>query len=249
MDYDISADKISGRMGTSALSSDAGSYCCCGWLILGKMNVIQISNASKWPGTTATRIIKKILLEVTKSVPKQKIFRKRLYLHCLLTGLGIREPEKNNTTPRGLKRRELRDLNEHQNSIIYNPLRKHVSPTALVACLHFRASAGWLTSYLHLPKAKPTLNCSATLMRPMLSWGHFHHHSGLLLVCLCRRGQPGAGKGREKQRALGQQHLRPWHRVIGFRGGEKDVDHWPHQSPERLPSVRCFPKHRCGSQE
>lgn len=61
--------------------------------MLGRMNVVQISNASsRWSGTTDARVIKKILLEIIKTVPKPKIFRKRLFLHCLLTGLGILVP-------------------------------------------------------------------------------------------------------------------------------------------------------------
>lgn len=78
-----------------------------------------------------------MLSATTNTVPKQKLFRKRRFLRCLLTGIG--EPENNNKTPRGLEQRELKDLPEHQNSIIYNLLRKRSGST--LACPHFRDSA------------------------------------------------------------------------------------------------------------
>lgn len=141
MDYEVSADEISsGRMGTQAPSSDAGTYHCDQCLMLGKMNMFQISGpSSRLSGAAVTTIIKKMLLATTNTVPKQKLFRKSRFIH-LLTGIGIREPEKNKTS-RGLKQRKLKDLPEHQNSIIYKPLRKPVSLAALMACLHIRDRA------------------------------------------------------------------------------------------------------------
>jgi len=126
------------RMGIQAPSPDAGTYHCSRCLMLGKMNVVQVSApSSRSPATTIT---KKMLLATTNAVPRHKLFRKSRFLQCLLTGIGTRGPENNNKTLRGLKQRNLKDLPEHQNSVIYNPLRKCVSAAALLECLHFRDS-------------------------------------------------------------------------------------------------------------
>lgn len=200
MDYEISADEISsGRMGTQASSSDAVTYHCSQWLMVGKMNVAQISGpSSRLSGAAVTAIIKKMLWVAANTVPKQKLFRKSWFLRCLLAGIGIREPENNNKTPRGLKQRKLKDFPEHQNSIIYNPLRKLVSgSTHGMACLHFRDSTQWLTSHQHFPKAKPILDDSVTLVRLIMGWGHTPQLPGLLLVFLWGGGEQGKeGEGR-----------------------------------------------------
>lgn len=78
MDYEISAEEISsGRMGTQASSSGAVTYHCSQCLVVGKMNVAQISGpSSRLSGATVTEIIKKMLLVTANTVRKHKLFRK-----------------------------------------------------------------------------------------------------------------------------------------------------------------------------